>query len=332
MKRKWMAVWMALTLLALGGCGHAAEPGSEPESLPESAEVSLSSEPSGDLSEPEPEPEKAYTPILSLDEYPAVDGSTANLPLMALVMERAAGASPEVAESAAYASRTADAWRNLSNGWADLLLVYEAPENVQQELAGGPALEVTAIGRDALVFIVNEQNPIQSLTQDQLRDIYTGAVSNWSELGGEDAEIVPFQRNPESGSSTLFNKLLIGDRDLTLLDPPEEFRPATMGGLVESLAEYNNSGNAIGYSVYYYISEMYAEPGLKLMAVDGVEPSFDSIQSEEYPFCNAFYAAIRADEPEDSPARQLYNWLLSADGRQTVLDAGYVPAGGPAAE
>ena len=188
------------------------------------------------------------------------------------------------------------------------------------------------LATDGLVFVVHADNPVDSLTVEQLRDIYTGAVSNWSELGGEDAGIVPFQRNPESGSYTLFDKLLVGGRELALLDPPEEFRPATMGGLVESLAEYNNSGNAIGYSVYYYVSEMYAEPGLKLMAVDGVEPSFDSIQSEEYPFCNAFYAAIRADEPEDSPARQLYNWLLSADGRQTILDAGYVPAGGPAAE
>lgn len=331
MKRKWMAAWMALALLALGGCGQAAEPESEPASLPESAAVSPASEPSGDLPASETEPEKAYTPILSLDEYPAVDGSTANLPLMALVMERAAGASPEVAESAAYASRTADAWRNLSNGWADLLLAYEAPESVRQELAGGPELEVAAIGRDALVFIVNARNPVQSLTQDQLRDIYTGAVSNWSELGGEDAGIVPFQRNPESGSYTLFDKLLVGGRELALLDPPEEFRPATMGGLVESLAEYDNAGNAIGYSVYYYISEMYAEPGLKLMAVDGVEPSYDSILSGEYPLCNAFYAAIRADEPADSPARRLYNWLLSEEGRQTVIDAGYVPADAPGA-
>ena len=99
-----------------------------------------------------------------------------------------------------------------------------------------------------------------------------------------------------------------------------------MGGLVESLAEYNNDGGAIGFSVYYYISEMYAQPGLRLMAVDGVEPAYETIQSEEYPLCNDFYVAIRADEPEDSPARQLYNWILSDDGRQTIIDAGYVPA------
>ena len=241
MKRKLPALFAALLFtFALAGCQQAEEaPSSDPSSVPasesESASTPESSEPSASS-----EPEKTYTPVLSLDDYPTVDGSTANIPLMALVMERAAGAETAVAESAASASTTAQAWRNLSNGYADLLLVYEAPDSVKEELESGPELEVAAIGRDALVFIVNEQNPVQSLTQDQIRDIYTGAVTNWSELGGEDRKIIPFQRNEESGSFTLFKKLLIGDRDLTLLDPPEEYRPTTMGGLVEGLAEYNN--------------------------------------------------------------------------------------------
>ena len=120
----------------------------ESASTPESSEPSASSE-----------PEKTYTPVLSLDDYPTVDGSTANIPLMALVMERAAGAETAVAESAASASTTAQAWRNLSNGYADLLLVYEAPDSVKEELELGPELEVAAIGRDALVFIVNDRTP-----------------------------------------------------------------------------------------------------------------------------------------------------------------------------
>ena len=190
----------------------------------------------------------------------------------------------------------------------------------------GLKLEVTAIGRDALVFIVNEQNPVESLTQDQLRDIYTGAVTNWAELGGNDQSIVAFQRDETSGSQTLFEKLLVGDRELTLTDPPTELRPGMMGALVDGLASYNNEGNAIGYSVYYYISEMYAQPGLKLIGVDGVQPEYDTIADSSYPLCNEFYVAIRADEPEDSPTRQLYNWICSEEGKQTLIDAGYVPA------
>ena len=263
---------------------------------------------------------------MSLEEYSTVDGSTATMPLMAAVLQKACGIDAEQAESYVYASKTSQSWIALSNGDADLLLVYEVPESTKEQLAQGPELEVTAIGRDALVFIVNEQNPVESLTQDQLRDIYTGTVTNWAELGGNDQSIVAFQRDETSGSQTLFEKLLVGDRELTLTDPPTELRPGMMGALVDGLASYNNEGNAIGYSVYYYISEMYAQPGLKLIGVDGVQPEYDTIADSSYPLCNEFYVAIRADEPEDSPTRQLYNWICSEEGKQTLIDAGYVPA------
>lgn len=319
--KKYICILSALLLcLSCTAC-------QQTEAASSSPEPSVSSEPESSSEEPSEIPETVYEPILTLEDYPKVDGSTATLPLMAKVLARSCGIDETLAESYSSASKTAQSWLNLSYGYADLLLVYEAPDSVKEELAQGPELEVTAIGRDALVFIVNEQNPVQSLTQDQLRDIYTGAVTNWSELGGEDQDIVPFQRDETSGSFTLFKKLLIGDRELTLLDPPSELRPGMMGGLVDGLAEYNNEGNAIGYSVYYYINEMYAKPGLRLIAVDGVTPAYDTIAEASYPLCNEFYAAIRADEPEDSPARKLYNWICSPEtGKQTLIDAGYVPA------
>ena len=292
---------------------------SEPAESPESS-ASVSSESSSSSSA------SSVTPILSLSEYPTVDGSTATLPLMAKVLSETTGTDASLAESYVSASKTAQSWLNLSDGNADLLLAYEAPESIKEQLQGGPELEVTAIGRDALVFIVNESNPVTSLTQDQIRDIYTGTIIDWSEVGGENIDIVPFQRDETSGSQTLFQKLLIGDRDLTLLDPPSELRPGMMGALVDRLAEYNNEKNAIGYSVYYYISEMYQKPGLKLIGVDGVQPGYDTIKDNKYPLCNEFYAAIRADEPEDSPVRKLYNWICSDAGKDALTDAGYVPA------
>ena len=249
---------------------------SEPAESPESS-ASVSSESSSSSSA------SSVTPILSLSEYPTVDGSTATLPLMAKVLSETTGTDASLAESYVSASKTAQSWLNLSDGNADLLLAYEAPESIKEQLQGGPELEVTAIGRDALVFIVNESNPVTSLTQDQIRDIYTGTIIDWSEVGGENIDIVPFQRDETSGSQTLFQKLLIGDRDLTLLDPPSELRPGMMGALVDRLAEYNNEKNAIGYSVYYYISEMYQKPGLKLIGVDGVQPGYDTIKDNEYP-------------------------------------------------
>ena len=330
--RRWMSCLLIAAFSALlCGCNQqtdeiAGQSNTSSESTQSGVSDETSSEEAASDTSSSDETENSAQPLMSLEEYPTVDGSTATMPLMAAVLQKACGIDAEQAESYVYASKTSQSWIALSNGDADLLLVYEAPESTKEQLAQGPELEVTAIGRDALVFIVNEQNPVESLTQDQLRDIYTGTVTNWAELGGNDQSIVAFQRDETSGSQTLFEKLLVGDRELTLTDPPTELRPGMMGALVDGLASYNNEGNAIGYSVYYYISEMHAQPGLKLIGVDGVQPEYDTIADSSYPLCNEFYVAIRAVEPEDSPTRQLYNWICSEEGKQTLIDAGYVPA------
>ena len=270
-------------------------------------------------------------PILSVDEFPITDGSTACIPLIAQIMADTTGLDLETARSAVTTNTTAQAWRNLGlygNNYGDsvkLIIAYEAPESVKEELkADGDPLEQKAIGRDALVFIVNEDNPVQALTRQQLRDIYAGKITNWKDVGGKDQEIVAFQRGEDSGSQTLFKKLLIQGGEL--MTPPSELAPAAMGELVDSIADYNNSANAIGFSVYYYIDQMYSKPGLRLLAVDGVTPSNDTLANGSYPLCNDFYAVIHPDAAADSPERRLYDWLDTADGIACIQKAGYVAA------
>ena len=267
-------------------------------------------------------------PFLTPEEFPGVDGSTACIPLMAQIMADTTGADLTEAQSAISVSTTAYAWENMGvydSDLAQLLIVYEAPDYVKDEIAqAGTQLEQKAIGRDALVFIVNEDNPVQSLTQDQLREIYAGHITNWKDVGGDDIPIVAFQRGEDSGSQTLFQNLLIQDGEL--MEAPTELAPASMGGLVDSIASYNNSANAIGFSVYYYIDQMYSQPGLRLLAVEDVTPSNDTIASQEYPLCNDFYAVIRASAAADSPERQVYDWLSTEDGVRCIEKAGYVPA------
>ena len=266
--------------------------------------------------------------LFTVEDFPKLDGSTACIPLMAQMMADTTGIDLEVAQSGISVSTTAYAWENFGlypdeEYTARMLVVYEAPDYVKEELKEANAqLEQKPIGRDALVFIVNENNPVKSLTRQQLKDIYAGKITNWKEVGGEDLAIVPFQRGEDSGSQTLFRKLLIQGGEL--MDPPTELAPAAMGELVDSIATYNNSANAIGFSVYYYIDQMYSQPGLRLLAVDGVTPSNDTIASESYPLCNEFYAVLHADAAADSPERQLYDWLDTAAGQDCIKKSGYV--------
>ena len=272
-------------------------------------------------------------PFLTEDEFPRLDGSTACIPLMAQMKADVTGMDLLEAQTSITVSTTAYAWENFGlwsrsdseDYGAQLLIVYESPEYVKEELAEADAkLEQKAIGRDALVFIVNEENPVQSLTQQQLRDIYAGRITNWKDVGGADSPIVAFQRGVDSGSQTLFKKLLIDKGDGQLMAAPTELAPADMGGLVDSIAEYNNSANAIGFSVYYYIDQMYSKPGLRLLAVDGVTPGNDTIADESYPLCNEFYAVVHADAAPDSPQRKVYDWLDTDEGRRCIKKAGYV--------
>ena len=276
--------------------------------------------------------EAPQDPLFSEEDFPKLDGSTACIPLMAQMMADTTGRDLEEAQSIISVSTTAYAWESfgLYNTDTKMLVVYEAPDSVKKELeAANVQLEQKPIGVDALVFIVNEDNPVTDLTQQQLRDIYAGKITNWKDVGGQDLDIVAFQRRSDSGSQTLFQKLLIQGGEL--MDPPTELAPTAMGELVDSLAAYNNSANAIGFSVYYYIDQMYSQPGLRLLSVDGVMPSNDTLADGSYPLCNDFYAVIRPDAAADSPERQLYDWLDTEAGQACIKKAGYVPAGSAAA-
>lgn len=318
-RRFCQALGAGAALLALSGCQEPASASSGSVSAaPDSAAPASAADPGGDW-------------LLTPAEYPVVDGSTACIPLMAAMLHETTGMDLTEAQTSITVSTTGYAWERMAVYYDPaysepmLLVVYEAPDYIQQEIeAEGTQLEVTPIGLDALVFMVNEQNPVQSLTRQQLIDIYTGKITNWQQVGGEDLEIVAFQRSPDSGSQALFLKLAMDGQ--TPMEAPTELAPTEMGELVDQLASYNNAGSAIGFSVYYYIDQMYSQPGLRLMAVDGVTPSSETIGDGSYPYCNPFYAAIRADTPADSPARLLYDWLCSDAGTACVEGAGYVPA------
>ena len=257
-------------------------------------------------------------------EYPRVDGSTANMPMMAMIRHYYMNEELEEAQNNTEVTTTDYAWRNLIDGQCDLLLVYEPSSETKKIIEESKVkLTVTPIGVDALVFLVNEKNKIDGFTTEQLRDIYSGKITNWKDLGGEDTKIEAFQRVLNSGSQTLFLNLLM--KDTKPMEAPTSYYIQGMDGLIEQIASYNDTANALGYSVFYYAKKMYEQPGIKLASVDGIMPSDETIEKEEYPFLNEYYLVIREDEPEYSETRNLYNYILSKDGERAIREAGYIP-------
>ena len=258
------------------------------------------------------------------ENYPRVDGSTANMPMMASIRAKFLNEPKEEAENNTFVTTTDYAWRNLVEGNADLLLVYEPSEETKKIIEkSGVKLKITPIGLDALVFITNEDNSVENLTTEQIRDIYTNKITNWKDVGGDDKKIEAYQRVLNSGSQTLFLNLVMDG--IKPVDLPTSYQVEGMDGLIEKIAEYNESANAIGYSVFYYAKKMYQVPGLKLLSVDGVMPTDDTIAKREYPYLNEYYLVIREDTEENSETMELYNFILSKAGKKVIKEAGYVP-------
>lgn len=261
-------------------------------------------------------------PHMSYEEYPRIDGSLACVPLCeALAVEMTDCTQAQAEETMADFTNTNPCYLLLAEGGTDLLLAYEPAESTKEELENYEPLDMQPVGKDALVFMVNEDNPVESLTQQQVYDIYTGKITNWRELGGSDMEIKAFQRPETSGSQTMMRKLLIGDAEMA--EAETELLAVGMDDIINALKEYDNSANALGYSVYYYASEMFKQPGLKFLGIDGVEPSGRTIKSGEYPLINEFYCVT--NEQSSDRAKEIKEWLLSEDGQDFVEGCGYVP-------
>ncbi len=265
--------------------------------------------------------------VFTRENMPRLDGSTATAPLAQAAAAVLLGESEEDVADLIDFSRTTESYRQLMQGNADLLIAAEPNAAVFDEMEeAGFEVQMEPLATDALVFMVNEDNPVDSLTTEQLRGIYSGEITNWSEVGGADLDIVPFQRNAESGSQVLMEKLVMDGTEMT--EPPEGYMIASMVGLMDAVKEYDNSSNAIGYSVYYYAHDMQMAGGLKLLKIDGVAPEAATIRSGEYPFLNPYYVAMNAAEPEGSMTRVLYDWLLGPDGQKLVDMKGYVSVNG----
>ena len=265
---------------------------------------------------------RAEVPVIGFDEFPVIDGSLACVPLIEQLAQKITGCSEVMAEDVLLNfSNTNPSYIELAAGNRDLCIAYEPAEETVKKLEGYPPLEMDPVGRDALVFIVNENNPVSDLSTDQLKAVFSGEIRNWKELGGEDISIEAFVRPETSGSQTLMRKLLMGDMEMT--DEKYYVMVPTMEGMIRGIKQsYDNSEMAIGYSVYYYVAAMMGTQGLKILSVDGVAPTAETIASGEYELVNDFY--VVTNELSSGNAMMIRDWLLSDEGQAFVEECGYV--------
>lgn len=207
-------------------------------------------------------------------------------------------------DSALQYHNTRGAYKGVVDGDIDIAIcVSPSAEQMAYAEENGVKLRFVSIGREAFVFLVNKNNPVDSLTCDDVRGIYAGEYTNWRELGGENKRIGALTRNAGSGSqSALVN--FMGDTPIA--------------------KDYDTFlGSAIGFSFRFYAEGIVEDGNVKMLALDGVYPDKENIKSGSYPIVSEIYAVYR-DDNENPNVEAMIEWMLSEEGQQIVEKTGYV--------
>ena len=246
------------------------------------------------------------------ENLPVLDGATALLPVYSGLASAVypADSCPLAdgnfaPDSAVQYRNTVGAYKAVVDGEADLIFCAQpSKEQLAYAEEQGVELVLTPIGQDAFVFLVNADNPVDSLSSEQVRGISAGTYRNWKDLGGPDRSILPLQRAPGSGSQTGME--------------------AFMGGTPFGKSHFRFDGAAIGYSYRFYVEGIVGNEKVKMLALDGVYPDTESIRTGAYPVTGPFYAVYRAGNPNEN-IPLLIDWLLSDEGQRLIEESGYVP-------
>ncbi len=254
---------------------------------------------------------------------PRLDGSTALYPVYASFVTAVypRGGYDYGTDSLVRCSKTARAYTNLIEGYVDIIFCAEpSKEQIAMAAEKGIIFHLTPIGKDAFVFFVNKNNPVDNVSSENIRDIYSGNIANWKSISGIDEPIVAYQRPQNSGSQTMLESIM---GETGIMPPLKDHVVSGMGGMVEQVAVYKNYSNAIGYSFLFFTAELVRNNQIKLLAIDGVSPSKATIQNDAYPFSGCFYAITRGDEPDN--VKDFIRWMESEQGQYLVEQTGYVP-------
>lgn len=265
---------------------------------------------------------KVHSSLHLEKELPILDGAAALLPVYAAIVENVypkgcvtftggtfsdEGSTGEnfAPDSAMQYKNTVRGYQAIVEGTTDILFCA-APSEEQRAYAQEKGVELVyvPIGLEGFVFFVNEKNPVEDLTPEQIRKIYSGAITNWAQVGGANRTINPITRLEGSGSQTAFLSFMgeerIGRKSLLAL-----------------------TGASIGFSFRYYMEGIVGNEKVKMLSLNGVAPTEENIQNGTYPIVAPFYAIYRKDHAnENIPI--LLDWLLSEEGQNLIEKSGYV--------
>jgi phosphate binding protein len=215
----------------------------------------------------------------------------------------------------------------LINGTVDIANASRAitADEIKQAKANGVDPVQAVISRDAIAVVVNPQNPVRRLTLQQISDIYSGKINNWTGVGGDDRPIVRLSRETNSGTHVYFLQTVIrlGDPKNTTLFSTDTLLLPSSEGIIN---EVRQNPNAIGYDGLGYIPPDLMNSVIAVARDAGgayVIPSITTVNNNSYPVSRDLY--MYTNGQPTGAIKDYINWILSPEAQKIVADLGFVP-------
>lgn len=265
---------------------------------------------------------KTDSKTLKLTEnLPRIDGAAALFPVYSAFVNAVYPNTTKLHDGIFEYNNTPDGYRLLAEKETDIFIgVYPSDEQRAYAEENQTTFEYTPIGTEAFVFFVHKDNPITNLTTEQIKDIYSGKITNWKDVGGKNEKIAAFQRNEGSGSQSMLKRFM---GDTPIMDAPTEMVNDLMAGIIEQVADYKSKTNSIGFSFRYYVEGIIKNPDIKMISIDGAAPTSENIRNGSYTILTPIYA-VTYKENQNGNVDKLLEWILSDEGQYIINETGYV--------
>lgn len=236
-----------------------------------------------------------------------ISGGTAHIPVMKEAAKQIMSANPGISISIAGGGSGVGI-KQVGEGIVDIGNSGRAPSDAEKEQYG---LKLFKWAIDGVGVAVHPDNPVTSLTKTQLKDIYSGKIIDWKDLGGKEAPITVYTRDESSGTREVFWKKALDKGDIV---SSANF-VVSNGAMKTAIA---NDPNAIGY-----VSVGHMDASVAGVALDGVSPTIDTVKSGEYKVARGLYSNTKGDP--SGLTKLFIEYLLSPEGQQIAVQKGFVP-------
>lgn len=214
-----------------------------------------------------------------------------------------------------------EAYLELIDGKADVVLASDIDEETIKWLKNnGIEIESTIIAKDALVFFNSTDNPVDTLTETEVKYVFSGKYNNWNEVAGNDNEIIIYSPDYRSEEEYMMQKFM---EDKSIVSPKYRLENSSLNGIIDAISGYlDTKSKAVSYTTFHNMKNRNDE-AVKILKLNGVEATNETIKSNKYKAVMNIYAVTKKDISDNSQTKKFVEYITSKDGQAVIEQCGY---------